>query len=308
MPRADWRLVVAVSTLAFACGRSDPPRLKMSPLSASANDVRYQLRNVGGRTLMLDGLAPACGCVPTSRLPETLAAGASTVVDLQCRPTRTVGEAVRELRVLSSDPSNPETIVRVTLPGQGPGPDPAALYFGYVPVGESAVRDVVLPVPVAVETLTPPAQAELAVEPMPARADAAFGVRVRFTPRVPSVVRATIDLGPAGGPLAVVAVGYAGILALPAEVTLPRATGAAGLPVITLVGVAEPLAITHVDYPPGLSGELRTVIPGRQFRLVLRGRGHAGAGAIRLRSDAGAPLLTIPVVGSEAGAPAAPRA
>ena len=304
----DLRLAVAVVlvALAIACGRSDPPRLEVTPLPANgttnSGDLRYQLRNVGGRTLALDGLASTCGCAAITQLPETLAPGAASVLAVQCRPVRAVGEVVRELRLRSSDPSNPETVLRITQPGGDAGPDPAALYFGYVAVGESAVRDVVLPVAVSAASVMLPAQSELRVEPMPARADGAHGVRVVFTPRLAGVVRATVDLGPAGGVLPVIAIGYAGVLAFPAEVRLTRS---AGPPNITLIGLGdEPLAITDIDYPPGLAGELRTVVPGRQFRLVLRGRGTAGAAgeaAIRLRREGGDPILIIPVVGTEIG-------
>jgi hypothetical protein len=314
--RGERWLAVALVALAVACGRSDPPRLEVRPrpadATASSGMVGYQLRNVGGRPLALDGLTPACGCAATARLPEVLAPGASTTLTVRCRPSRTTAQVVRELRLRSSDPSNPETVLRVTLPGVGAGPEPAALYFGYVPVGESVWQDVVLPAAIAAESVRGPLGSELGIEPMPARADGARGVRVRFTPRVAGVVRTTIDLGAAGGALPVVAVAYDGVLAFPAEVGLSRASGGAGLPVITLVGLgAEPLAITHVDYPPGLGGELRMVVPGREFRLVLRARGRieaGGAAAIRLRRGPGDPVLTIPVVGSAAGDPAGPAA
>jgi hypothetical protein len=315
-PREIEKLIVLMA-LAIACGRSDPPRLTVSPLPASGKasvDARYQLRNVGGQALALDGVVPACGCAATSQLPETLAPGASSRLDVRCRSPRTVGDVVRELRLRSSDPSNPEIAISVTLAGARDGPDPATLYFGYVPVGESLTRDVVLPMAVAAESLTPPAEAGLTIEPMPLRADGAHGVRVRFAPRVAGVVRADLDLGPAGGVLPVTAVGYGSVLAFPAEVRLSSAAGAAGLPAITIMGLgAEPLAITQVDYPPGLAGELRTVIPGQQFRLALRGRLHADAtgfsgAAIRLRRDAGGdPLLTIPVVSAPASGAALPK-
>lgn len=316
--RTDRRLVFAlvVLALACACGRSDTPRLKVTALPANESPsatevlVRYQLRNVGGRPLTLDGAAPVCGCVSASPLPAMLAPGASTFLDLQCRSPRTGGSAARELRLLSSDPSAPETLLRITLPARGPGADPAALYFGYVAVGDSAVQDVVLPAPVAIESVALPAESALAVELMPARVDAPYGVRVRLTPRVPGVLRATIDLGAALGALPIVAVAHAGLLAFPPEIRVPSGRGT-GLPAITLVDLGdEPAKITRVDYPPGLTGELRTVTPGRQFRLVLRGRGYVGTGraAISLRGAAGEPLVTIPVVGSEPGAPAAPRA
>jgi hypothetical protein len=303
-PRADrWLGLLA---FALACARSDPPNLKTSLLpGARPTEIRYQLRNVGGRPLALDGVAPICGCAAVTPLPEVLASGASTMLDVRCRAPR--GDAAtRELRIRTSDPGATETVLPITLPGAGVGPEPAALYLGYVRVGESVVRDVVLPAPIPVASLVAPVETGLAIEPMPARGDAPYGVRVRLTPSAPGVLRATIDLGPAG-PLPVVAVVHAGILAFPAEVRAPRRSG--GVPPITLVGLGdEPLAIARVDYPPGLGGELRTVSPGRQYRLVLRGRGSGAPGPISLRNAAGAPLLVIPVVGADAGTSAAPPA
>jgi len=290
-------------SLTLACARSDPPNLKTSllPGSERPTEIRYQLRNVGGWPLALDGVAPICGCAAVTPLPEILASGASTILGVQCRAPRGAA-ATRELRIRTSDPGGVETVLPITLPGSGPGPEPAALYFGYVRAGESVVRDVVLPEPVAVASLVAPVDTGLALEPMPARGDAPYGVRVRLTPNAPGVLRTTIDLGPAG-PLPVVAVVHAGLLAFPAEIRVPRGSG--GVPPITLVGLGDaPLAIARVDYPSGLSGELRTVTPGRQYRLVLRGRGAPGA--ISLQSAAGAPLLVIPVVGADAGSTAAP--
>jgi len=199
----DLRLAVAVGwwRSRFACGRSDPPRLGVTPLPANgttnSGDLRYQLRNVGGRTLALDGLASTCGCAAIMQLPETLAPGAASVLAVQCGLCAPSGRSSASCGCASSDPSNPETVLRITQPGGDAGPDPAALYFGYVAVGESAVRDVVLPVAVSAASVTLPAQSELRVEPMPARADGAHGVRVVFTPGVAGVVRATVDLGPA---------------------------------------------------------------------------------------------------------------
>jgi hypothetical protein len=187
----------------------------------------------------------------------------------------------------------------VALAGDSAGPDPSALYFGYVPIGKSALLDVVLPVAPSLDRIAAPAQAEVSLETMPTRADGAHGARVRFTPRVAGVVRTTIDLGPAGGALPVIGVGYASVVAFPAEIRVPSSTGA-GMPAITVMGFGdEPLAITHIDYPAGLAGELRTVLPGRQFRLVVRGRADVGGiPAIRLWGESGDdPILTIPVLG-----------
>jgi hypothetical protein len=123
---------------------------------------------------------------------------------------------------------------------------------------------------------------------------------VRFTPRAAGVVRATIDLGPGADPLPVTAVAYDGVVAFPPEVRVPRTTGAPGLPSIMLIARdGAPLAIGDVDYPDGISGELRTIVPGKQFRLLLRGRVPPGApdAAIRVRRDpASEPLVVIPVV------------
>ncbi len=310
-------LVVLLVALAGACGRSDPPRLKVTALPPDTQastrptgaDARFQLRNIGGLPLALDGVVSACGCAATSRLPEALASGASAVLGVRCRAPLGV-PAVRELRLRSSDPGNPETPLRVTLAGVGAGPDPATLYFGYVALGAEEAREVVVPVatPAAVSAL---AHAEFTIDTLPPRADGANRVRVRFTPRVPGITRATLDLGASGGPLPVTGVGYDRVMAFPAELRIPRATGAAGLPSIALVAAAGGrLALGRIDYPPGISGELRTVIPGKQARLVLRGRGGADVApgaAIRIHADAtGEPLLTIPVVGS--GDPTAPPA
>jgi hypothetical protein len=314
MRRAEIVVVLLAATVAAAsgCGRSDPPRLKVSRLppsaATSAVEARFQLRNVGGRPLGLDDVVPACGCVPTSHLPEALASGASTTLDVRCRVPRGAGDVVRALRLRTNDPANPETSLSVTLTGSGTGPDPAALYFGYVALGTEAAREVV--VPAALGELPVPAHADFAVESLPARADGALRVRVRFTPRTAGVVRATLDLGPAGGRLPVTAVGYGELMAFPAEVRVPRPSGAAGLPSITLVARGDrPAAFGRIDYPAGITGELRTVVPGKQFRLVLRGRGSdlPRDAAIRVHAAAtGEPMLAIPVVNAVAGDLAGP--
>jgi hypothetical protein len=302
--------------LALGCGRSDPPRLKVTELpvspagtttgaAASTIDARFQLRNVGGRPLALDEVVPACGCAVTSRLPATLASGASTTLAATYRVPAATGRVVRELRLRTSDPQDPETPLRVTVAGRSAAPEPSALYFGYVAVGESAVRDVVLPA--AVGVLAPSPRPDLTLEPLPARADGALGVRVTFAPSAPGIARATLDLGAAGA-LPVIAIGYESLMAFPSEIRVPRPTGAAGLPSVTLVALGDAaVAMTTIDYPPGVSGELKTIVPGRQFRLVLRGR--ATAGEIRVHGGAAHdPLLTIPVVDAAGGDLARPPA
>lgn len=309
MRRAERAAALAlVVVLAAGCGGNETPHLKATALPAAVpvagvTDLRVQLRNIGGRTLALDGVGRVCGCIATNDLPEALAPGASAMLDLRCRAPRSAAAVKREIVLRTSDPHEPATVLSEPLPGIGPGPAPAAVYLGYVAVGGAATRDVVLPTSVALESLARPADGALAIEPMPTRADGARGVRVRFAPTRPGVVRATLDLGPGLGPLPVVAVGYDGVLAMPSEVRLPT-TGDAALPAITLVGVgAAPLAIGRVEYPAGVQGELRTVVPGRQFRLVLRSRGSGALGArtagtvIRvLGADGATPVLTIPVL------------
>lgn len=305
--RAELGLTILVCI--FACGRADPPRLETSALpvvaDAGGTTARFQLRNVGGRALAVDGVVPACGCAATSRLPAALGPGATSMLEVRCLPPHGGNDGARELRLRTSDPAHPEIPLRVSVGATTPGPDPGALYLGYVAVGETVVRDVVLPT--AVTGLAPPALAELTLEPLPVRADGAHGVRVRFAPRVAGIVRTTIDLG-AGGRVAVSAVGYDGAMAFPAEVRLPRPSGAAGWPVVTLMGLAEaPLAISRVEYPPGVTGELRTVVSGRQYRLLLRGRPSSPAAAIRVYGEA-APILGIPIIDGDAGDPGRPAA
>jgi hypothetical protein len=294
---APAALLVLVG-LASGCGRGDPPRLKASALPAAAavagaTDVRVQLRNVGGRALALDGVGRVCGCAPTAGLPTTLAPGAAAMLDLRCRAPRTTAATERELVVHTNDPSKPAAGIPLALPGVGPGPAP--LYFGYVAVGTSAVRDVVLSGPLPSARSTDPS---FAVEPLPTRPDGAVGVRVRFTPARAGVVRATLDLGPTESALPVVAVGHGDAIAVPAEVRLPAAGGA--LPAISVVGVGPtPLAIIGAEFPAGMQGELRTIVAGRQLRLVLRrapGAPLAG-GTIHLRgADGTTPVLAIPVL------------
>jgi hypothetical protein len=115
-------------------------------------------------------------------------------------------------------------------------------------------------------------------------------------------VRSLLDLGPAGR-LPVTAVGYAGFVAVPAELRVPPVP-APSWPAITLLAVGDaPLDVGRVEYPPGLGGEIRPLVPGRQVRLVLRSRGPAVAGGeIRVHPATGSsPLVTIPILPPDAG-------
>jgi len=309
MPRSKprSRLLAALAlALCAACDGGDPPRLVVSTAPATSVaaaapivTTRVQLQNLGGRALLLDGLVPACGCASTAGMPARLDPGARAFVDVACRLPPTGSATFRELRLRSSDPAAPDQALRVSLPAAKIGPDPATLYFGYVAIGSSAIRDVALPDAVAIDGLPTPGPV-FNYEPVPPRLAAGrSGLRVRFAPRGPGVVRATLDLGPAGT-IDAIGVGYANVLAYPAEVRVPSPAHAGNLPAITLIGIGtEPLDVTRIDYPAGLGGELRTVVPGHQFRLVLRARGGGttAGDAIRLRTgDVEEPVVSIPVV------------
>lgn len=308
--RSSARVALVGLVLVAACGGGAPPRLEVTPSTIAADqrstapaiEARYQLRNGGGRPLLLDGVVPACGCTTASRLPPALKPGATTTLALDCRPPHATGRVVRDVHVRSSDPIRPDVTAPLAFEGVAAAPDPTALYLGYVPVGGSVSRDIVLTSPVSPVALPLPPNG-FTIEALPPRADAATGLRVRFTPTVPGVTHAVLDLGTAGT-IAATGVGYREILTFPAEIVLPAATGAVGLAGITVMGLgADPLEITRVEYPPGLSGELRTVVPGRQFRVQLRSRGIAASGdamaVISLHTDSSEePTVVIPIAGA----------
>ncbi|MCC6849727.1 MAG: DUF1573 domain-containing protein [Deltaproteobacteria bacterium] len=292
-------LAAAAMAAAVGCASGGAPQLAVAPLPAErVGDLAraaFELRNDGGRVLVLDRVVPGCGCVARSRLPPELAPGAATRLDVECRGPRIAGDETRELRVRTSDPRSPETLVRVAV-GRVPAGLPA-VYLGYVAVGTTLVRDVSLAMTSG--DVLPRADGEVAVEPQPAAGDGTRLVRLRFTPHAAGVVRTTVDLGPAGR-LPLVAIAYERALAFPAEIRVPRATGAPGLPTVTLVAAGTaPLAIARVEYPPGVAGELRAVVPERQYRLVLQVRGAipTGNGAIRVVAEGTTdPVLVIPLV------------
>lgn len=305
---ARARVALGGLALLAACGGGTPARLEVTPSTVAAErssnasiEARYQLRNGGDRPLLLDGVVPACGCRATARLPPALAPGATTSLVLGCRPSPADRRVVRDVHLRTSDPASPDVTVPLALQGVPAAAEPAAVYLGYVPLGGSATRDVVVKSAVAPAALSSPPPG-FTIEALPARGDAPPGVRIRFAPSGPGVTRAVLDLGPAGTVTAV-GIGYREVLAFPAELDLPAATGAVGLGGVTVMGLgADPLEITRVEYPPGLSGELRTVVPGRQFRLLLRSRGLAGgtaSAAIRLHTDSSEePVVIIPIAGA----------
>lgn len=307
--RATVATVAMTLAIAAACGRGAPARLEIGDVvtepaagASRAVLVRLELRNGGGRELLLHGVRADCGCHPTSPLPEVLAGGERATLVLRCRSEARAARP-REIRISSSDAARAEALVRFTIPqGSGVEVEPPALYFGYVAVGASAVRELALPPPVdaAAADIAPVAHdPELQVEQRPPRADGRRVVRVRFTPRAPGLFRGALELAGRPDAVAVSGVGYRAVLAFPAELALPSEVSAGTPPAIALKNVgATPLEITAVDLPPGLVGELQATSPGREFRLVVRAHGRLGAGesAIRLHTnDVEEPVVTIPV-------------
>lgn len=334
-------LVAAVLTGVWVagCAGGGPPRIEVTggvaggesapaasqageggapPAIVSPGDLvtaHYRIRNTGGRDLLLHGVALACGCRLASSLPDALAPGEDAPVTVRCRAPRTRGDAAREIRLFSSDPARPEKRLRVPVRvAAASAAEPPALYFGYVAVGGSAERELV--VPALDEANHAPASAELpaagaaaaalpvagdpalTVEPRPPRADGRRVYLIRFAPRAPGVVRTTVTLAP-GDEVPVIGVGFGTLVAFPAEAMPASATPAGGASVITLKAVSEdPLEITRVELPPGLAGDLVATTPGREWRLALRARGPQASEAppIRIHTSAAAdPVLEIPV-------------
>jgi hypothetical protein len=283
--------------------------------------ARYEIRNSGGRALVLYGLTLDCGCRLATGLPDAIAAGESAAITVLCRAPLAAGDALRELRLLSSDPVQPKARLRLVMAVTGGSAEPPALYFGYVPVGGAAVRELTLPASGrdgpgendrrlesgaggAARPAPVAADPAINVETRPARADGARVFLVRFAPRAAGPLRTVLDLGEDAGTVPVSGVGFRRVLAFPAEMTLPSLVTAGGPPAIALKSVGEdPLEITRIELPPGLAGELQAVRPGHEFRLVLRARAPHGvdAGAIRLHTSVpDEPLVTIPVLRADA--------
>lgn len=300
-PRAWTRLVLALAGASVtACGAGDPPRVvvtRVPAVDAQPADVeqaRFDVANAGDHELLLDRAIPACGCRILAPLPAALQSGATAALIVRCRPLG-AAHASRALHLWSSDPASPDTTVRVEV-DDGPAAEPAALYFGYVAVGTEATREVVLPAGAAPGS-PPPADAAFTFAPLAPRPDGRAALRVRFAPRHAGPAMKALDLGPAVQRLLATGVGHGSVLAFPAAVQL-RSTGSGAVPVVTIKAVGDaPIEAPRVEYPENLAGELRTVTPGRQFRLALRARGPVSAGAaIRIHTGpADAPVLVVPV-------------
>jgi hypothetical protein len=303
------RLAAALAAaLVAGCSRAAPrvdvhgPRLEPPGGRARANGIvraRYEIRNDGGRDLVLHALVPDCGCRVSPARPTTLAPAATQALVVTCRAIPGAAADARAIRLLTNDPVRPETTLTVPVATADPGVRPAAIYFGYVAVGGSAVRRLTLP-PGAPPAAPVASSDAVSVEAEPRRPDGSVGYRVRFAPRAPGVMRAVVELGTAAV-VPVSGVGFTSLLAFPAEVRLPGVTSAGRpAPVMLEYVGAGAVEMRGVELPPGLSGELRTIVPGRRFVLTLRADGRRPVGdprAIRLRTSAAEePELVIPVL------------
>ncbi len=318
-PRAGARAAVALLAGCFAACRVDgSPRLEIVAPDAQVGlepgavaEGRWTLRNTGDRDLLLHRLVPAFGCLPALPLPDGLAPGESFALTVRCRVPYAAGETVRELRLLSSDPTRPELPLDLALTVAGPTARPGALYFGYVRVGGSATREVELPESrTGRAAVAPPAPTDpaLFLDPIPPRRDGRRAYRLTFRPHSAGTLHARVALGPGIAPLVVHGVAFNEVVAFPAEVEIPSVITGGTPPAISLLGVGpEPPGITRVEYPAGLAGELHRAPSGRDFRLTLRvqrggvGSGDAAEHAIRVYGDAAQPLVVIPVVSPPQG-------
>jgi hypothetical protein len=290
------RLAVLLTLALAGCGGGTPPQLTLGqPVldgTGGTQSARIEMRNDGGRALALHGARLDCGCRLLAPLPEQLAPGEGATLALRCRSEQ--GARARTVAVLSSDPARPEAVADIAWPAGGTAAGPG-LYFGYVALGASAVRDIVLRAGES-ETAAVASDPALGFEPRPPRADGAHVLRVRFTPRTAGPVHATLTLGGAGREAS--GVGYRNLIALPAEIHVPSETTGGAPPAIALkaVGTAA-VAITAVETPEGLSGEVQPPGPVRELRVVLRAHGpRRGAGSVVLRTnDPDEPVITIPV-------------
>jgi hypothetical protein len=328
------RLLSAALALLTACGGGAPPRLELTgtgggerggetaPAVAAPNVVRaalaggevatitYELRNSGGRALLLHGVTTDCGCDLVAPPPDAIAPRARTRLAVACRAPLGSGRAWRTTRLFSNDPRRPELSLLVELATTGSEAQPPGLYFGYVAVGRSAVQRLALPIPAGrtggrAEPPPVPRAGDPAVTVEPGVDEGGRRVHlVRFTPRAPGPFHAALDLGPGAPAVPLSGVGFGDVVVVPAELTLPPASDSAVSATVVLTNLGDaPLVVTGIDFPTGLSGELQTTVPGRELHLVVRARGGRGPidAPIRLRTGSpDEPALIVPVKRAEA--------
>ncbi len=323
---STWARAVVLAICVAGCASNVPPALTVTggvvrddsprateerapgtrPATVSSGDLvtaRYLIRNSGGRDLLLHGLTLACGCRLASSVPDALAPDEQATVAVRCRAPRTPGDVVREIRLHSNDPARPEERLRVPMTvAAGGDADPPALYLGYVPVGGSAARELVVggDRPSSASPAAAPVAGDptLTVEPRPPRADGRPVYLIRFAPRAPGVVRAALTLA-GGGEVPVVGVGFQTLLAFPAELAPSGVTAPGAARTITIKAVGDaPLEITRVELPADITGDLVATTPGREWRLAVHARGSQAGETqpIRIHTNAAAdPVLVIPV-------------
>jgi hypothetical protein len=292
------RRAALLLALATACGCADgSPRLEVvaaaegdPPPAATRGaeiETRVEIRNAGGGRLHVSALVPDCACRADVLGSDVLAAGGRATVVTRCRAVPGAG-GVRRVRLRTNDLEHPETVLAV----RAPAASPAALAFGYVRIGTTAIRRVAVSQGVPV-TRAP----ELAIEPG-AVVDGVRTYRVRFTPRAPGVLWAALDTTPGAAPIVVTGVGFGAVAAFPAEVRMPSAI-ADDLPAVVLKRMeGAPFAVARVDFPADVAGEVETVVAGEQVRLLLRTLSDVPAadGPIRIHVAGDAAPIVIPVV------------
>jgi hypothetical protein len=298
------RLIALALSLAAACASGGLPRLEVGEQAAperSGADVvtaRFRLHNAGSGDLIVHAVVPDCACRTGFAGGEAVGPGRDAELAAACRLLPGTA-AERHIRVRSNDPAHPETVLEVAMPSSPAATEPAALFFGQVPVGQSAAREIVVRAGGATDVPTVSGES-LTVVRGGERPDGTPTHRVTFAPTKAGIVRGSLVTRAGAAPVPIVGVGVGRVAAFPAEVHWPSAV-AEGVPTVMLKNLGEaPLAIAGVDLPSGLGADVRPVEAGRQYRLVLRRAGGAPVaetGAIRVRTDSpDEPVLVIPVV------------
>ena len=300
-PGAPLFCLLAALAAATCGGPTGQPRLDVSPPTVArerfATGARFEIRNTGAGRLHLHAIVADCAC-RAALGAAALAPGERTTVDARCRVVPGAG-AERRLRLHSNDPAGTPRVLSVSVPADG---SPAAA-FGYVPLGGSATRAVAAPDGAAV--VRGAAAAAFSLEPGTRDASGARTYRVRFAPRAPGVARAVIEVDGAVSDVALSGVGFGSVVSYPAEVRTPSSV-AEELPPLFVRNLGErSIEIVRVDYPADLTGELQTVVAGREFRLRLRARAGAdtsgGPRTIVLHTTAeDVPRLVVPVLEARA--------
>ncbi len=305
-------LALCVVALASACERNGgPPRLEVSPAeyvrgveSAPGGDARagvgarFRIRNGGQGPLQLRALVSDCACHAAIVGPDVVGSNEEVTIAARCRPVPGAGDH-RQLRVHSNDPDHPTHTLAVRVAGGDPVARPAALSFGYVQVGREVAREILVPDAPPLVRLKSGADA-FSLVPGAVGRDGSRTYRVRFAPQRPGVSRAVLARGAGAVPIAVSGVGFEDLAAFPAEVRTPSAV-AEDLPQLFLKNVTgTPLEVTRIDYPPGIAGELQTIVAGEEFRVRLRSVGpprNVSPGAILVHTNASdAPSVVVPVI------------